>query len=256
MVKCEDLTGREFGDLAVLCRGNDHIYITKLGKKKKYIKWVVRCSCGKEYETDRYSLKGRGVSRCRRCSTNFVDLTNKKFGKLLVLREDKNEYRTPKGVKYIKWICKCDCGVIYSVLGEHLKSGGTTQCSKCRYISFQLNGRMSASLFYRIRDNAIKRKFDFFITKEYIWELYLKQNKRCALSGLSIVFAQTIKKERSQRGTTASLDRIDSKKGYIKGNVQWVHKDINKMKFNFDEKYFLHICKTICEYKDREEINQ
>ena len=46
-------------------------------------------------------------------------------------------------------------------------------------------------------------------------------------------------------GQTASLDRIDSTKGYIEGNVQWVDKIVNAMKWNIPEKYFIEICKTI-----------
>ena len=42
--------------------------------------------------------------------------------------------------------------------------------------------------------------------------------------------------------TTASLDRIDSSKGYIKGNIQWVLKDINLMKGSTDEDYFKFLC--------------
>ena len=45
--------------------------------------------------------------------------------------------------------------------------------------------------------------------------------------------------------TTASLDRIDSSKGYVIGNVQWVHKDINIMKNKFDNQYFIDMCKKI-----------
>ena len=33
--------------------------------------------------------------------------------------------------------------------------------------------------------------------------------------------------------------------GYIKGNVQWVHKDINYMKSNFEQPYFIDVCKMI-----------
>lgn len=42
-----------------------------------------------------------------------------------------------------------------------------------------------------------------------------------------------------------SLDRIDSKKGYVVGNVQWVHKDINRMKNTFPQDYFIQVCKQI-----------
>ena len=47
---------------------------------------------------------------------------------------------------------------------------------------------------------------------------------------------------------TASLDRIDSKKGYIEGNIQWVHKDINRMKWAFNEDYFIKLCNNIYQY--------
>lgn len=43
------------------------------------------------------------------------------------------------------------------------------------------------------------------------------------------------------------LDRIDSSKGYIEGNVQWVHKDVNMMKQNYSQKYFIEMCKKIYE---------
>lgn len=44
---------------------------------------------------------------------------------------------------------------------------------------------------------------------KFAWELYVKQEKKCALSGLPIVFAISNKKSSE---TTASLDRIDSSK--------------------------------------------
>jgi hypothetical protein len=46
-------------------------------------------------------------------------------------------------------------------------------------------------------------------------------------------------------GNLASLDRIDSKKGYVEGNVHWVHKDVNMMKRNFTEEYFINLCETV-----------
>jgi len=69
--------------------------------------------------------------------------------------------------------------------------------------------------------------------------LFQKQNGKCALSGVEI---SLLKKSGV---STASLDRVDSSKGYIKGNVQWVHKDVNFMKYNFDESYFLDMCKKV-----------
>jgi hypothetical protein len=70
------------------------------------------------------------------------------------------------------------------------------------------------------------------ITKNYIVRLFKKQEGRCALSNEDIIL-----------GVNASLDRIDSNKGYIKGNVQWVHKDVNLMKGMFSLSRFLEVCK-------------
>ena len=46
---------------------------------------------------------------------------------------------------------------------------------------------------------------------------------------------------------TASLDRIDSSKPYIKGNMQWLHKDVNIMKNAYNINYFINMCRIICE---------
>lgn len=44
---------------------------------------------------------------------------------------------------------------------------------------------------------------------------------------------------------TASLDRIDSTKGYVEENVQWVHKDVNFMKSNLTEQRFKELISKI-----------
>lgn len=49
--------------------------------------------------------------------------------------------------------------------------------------------------------------------------------------------------------TRESLDRIDSSKGYIPGNIQWVHKDVNSLKSNFDEEESIKWCTMIAEYR-------
>lgn len=50
------------------------------------------------------------------------------------------------------------------------------------------------------------------------------------------------------RKCTASLDRIDSAKGYVEGNVQWVHKRINLMKGTLSEKDFIAFCQMVVTY--------
>lgn len=81
-----------------------------------------------------------------------------------------------------------------------------------------------------------------------MWRLYLDQGQRCALSGVEIRIEQGCVQHRRNR-STASLDRIDNSKGYVRGNVQWVHKDVNKMKRDLNEARFLELCRLIAKQR-------
>ena len=56
-------------------------------------------------------------------SSNFIDMTNKKYGRLLVL-----SYYKKDGGRKTKWLCKCDCGNECVVDGYRLRSGKTKSC--------------------------------------------------------------------------------------------------------------------------------
>lgn len=110
---------------------------------------------------------------------------------------------------------------------------------------------LSGTRWSSYQKGAEIRGFNFDITIEYAWELFLNQERRCALTGMPIYFNMDLDRLRRQghQGGTASLDRIDSKIGYIQGNVQWVHKDVNKMKMDLPEQDFFSMVKQIYEYK-------
>ena len=85
-----------------------------------------------------------------------------------------------------------------------------------------------------------------------MWDLYLKQNKKCALTGLDICFGiYGNDKLGGTRPQTASLDRIDSTKGYLVGNVQWVHKDINNIKQDYSVDELIEYCDLIIKHKNK-----
>jgi hypothetical protein len=101
---------------------------------------------------------------------------------------------------------------------------------------------MPVRYFCAIKGSANRRKIEFSISPEYIWNLFLEQNRKCALSGEFISFHICGNKSTTQ---TASLDRIDSSKGYIEGNVQWLHKSVNKMKWDLEQDFFIKMCKKV-----------
>lgn len=54
------------------------------------------------------------------------DLSNQRFGKLTALSRDTTK---PKGSGcFAYWICRCDCGNIVSVRGDHLRNHTTSSC--------------------------------------------------------------------------------------------------------------------------------
>ncbi len=156
-----------------------------------------------------------------------------------------------KGKEKGKWLVKHNCGRIYEARLDCIKF--QKSCMGCwqeyhdlhsgsNHASWKGCGELSSDYYTTIKHSAIDREFEFNISIEYMWNLFLKQDRKCALSGMEIFFH---KKCGEKKFKTVSLDRIDSKKGYIEGNVQWVHRDINRIKINFDNDYFIKMCKLV-----------
>lgn len=152
------------------------------------------------------------------------------------------------------WLCKCDCGKEKIIRSDSLRQGNSKSCGcvskkiHCigkNNIAWKGYEEISLSHWNKIQREAKKRNYEFNISIKYVWDLFLKQNKKCALSGVEISFFFD-KKNKINR--TASLDRIDSSKGYVEGNVQWVHTKVNFMKQALDQNEFIDFCKKISEY--------
>lgn len=110
-------------------------------------------------------------------------------------------------------------------------------------------GEVRGCFFSAMRKGAAARNLEFTITIEQIWELFLSQNRKCALSGVDLNFAQNDKDHKAGL-TTASLDRKDSKRGYTIDNVQWVHKWVNIMKQDMSDDELIGWCHLISKNKE------
>lgn len=107
---------------------------------------------------------------------------------------------------------------------------------------------LSGTYYSALKLNAKARNLEFLVTKKDLVELLEKQDFKCALSGIDISLSSLHK---DLRKNTASLDRIDSSRGYVLDNLQWVHKDINIMKNHYEENYFVDMCKLISKFKEK-----
>lgn len=174
-------------------------------------------------------------------STGYI---GQKFSKLTIVSVRKERRR---------WYCiaHCDCGGTLDARLDNIVSFRVPSCgciSRNRPTmlghlnpSFAGVGQLRAAQFGKIKRSAERRGIPFDITLEYAWSLFEAQNGRCALSNIEIEIGRI----HFCHETNASLDRIDSSKGYIIGNVQWVHKDVNFMKKTYDQGYFIEMCRAI-----------
>jgi len=146
----------------------------------------------------------------------IIDLTGMKSGRWTVLRRDE---ASPSGSGITpRWICQCECGVVRSVFGHTLRSGG----GSCGCLARELRTEM-------------KRTHGGYYTPEYnIWSGMLKRargtNKRTikwyADRGIGVCeswekFENFIADMGSRPSARHSLDRIDNDRGYEPGNCRW-----------------------------------
>lgn len=159
--------------------------------------------------------------------SQFIDLSNQTINNWKILKLN------PIKTKNRCWICQCIlCGKIYkSIRTQHLLSNNSTKCKNCAAKNNRTGyADISGSFFSAYKSSAKKRNIPFKITAEYAWKIFIQQNKKCAITGqlLNLYHYNT---KMSRKNITASIDRIDNTKGYIEGNIWWIHKDINQIKW-------------------------
>lgn len=175
--------------------------------------------------------------------TPLKNLKGKRFGKFLVLGRHSENANGGRA----KWLCLCSCGRQVAVVSSNLINGNSTSCGHKvpgpANPRWKGHGEISSVYWHDIKAGARRRGFELAVTIEAAWDLFLLQERRCALSGRAL----TMKTSRAIGGD-ASLDRINSAAGYIPGNIQWTHKDINRIKMHLPQEEFLRICRDVANH--------
>jgi hypothetical protein len=199
-----------------------------------------QCSCGDFFETLDIYLWRVASPRCRKCvSLGFREYKiGEKIDKLTVLGYEEQVAR-----KLV--ICQCACGNTVKLRSTSLKLNRTNNCGCSPRGHWEGVGDLSLTYYNRTKRGAVKRGFEFRVTIDYLWELYKCQDGLCNLTGAEIRLSN------GKTDQSASLDRIDSSKGYIEGNVHWVHKDINLMKMDFNQDRFIELCQMVAVHASR-----
>ena len=174
----------------------------------------------------------------------FVDLTGQVFGRLRVLEVAGKT----KGGNY-KWKCLCECSNVTKVAGGALKNGNQKSCGcgSQRWLKSNKGRIKTGTAFRRLlrtyKYSAAQRNLSWNLSDDEFQSLVTSP---CFYTGrLPLSVVQTEYECFVYNG----IDRLDSKKGYVTGNVVPCCKAVNyaKQALSYDE--FLQLVGEIARWK-------
>lgn len=241
----EEWAGFTLNDFVVLKKTGEYKFTTKChGGEYTYTADMidVQCRCGRVFNMKSRSFISNKPSQCRFChKRKLIQTIGEECGTLVVQNEFHNRNKSGRSVLWFGCECK-KCGGLSKHKADVFRQGESS-CKNCRksgrFVASNIRKRNIKSYFNTIKSGAIRRGKDFDIQIEHITDLLSCQSGKCALSGIPI----------SIEDGTASLDRINNDIGYVRDNLQWVHRVINYMKVDLTQDEFIAFCDSVSNYK-------
>jgi hypothetical protein len=157
--------------------------------------------------------------------------------------KEKGEYNRRIKLGSVRFFCNSSCaGKVtggWKDVTKNTKKNGTWYD-----ISKHAGNKKDIYNQFRTHFRRIKnRERECNITLKDLKEQWDSQSGKCAYSKVSLISANLDKKHNIPPFYLASVDRIDSSKGYVKGNIQWVSATMNYAKSNMTHEETLEFCK-------------
>lgn len=166
------------------------------------------------------------VVKCKNCEKDF------NYAKKELNRQIK------RGRTINDLFCSRSCVIIFN--NAHLSDEQRRMKSIQKSKSNKGNTYAKKGNFTYYLNKAKSRDPNMNIDDAYLEQLWINQSDKCSLSNIKIHL-----KNGKHKLNTASLDRIDSSKGYIKGNVQFVAYAINLAKNTFSDNELLEFLQEV-----------
>ena len=177
--KIDDI-GKRFGKLMVLKKDENNSQ-----------KYICQCNCGKNLSVYKNHLrtgktKSCGSSQCKETKLRN-NLSGQKFGLLTVIEPSQTQTWNDRVTNGVKYTCKCECGTIKDIYGNHLIANDTISCGcisfskgeeKIKTLLNQANipyiQEYAPKLFYNNSKRSLR--FDFYVNNKYIIEFDGRQH--------------------------------------------------------------------------------
>lgn len=143
----------------------------------------------------------------------------------------------------------CRCGKEFTTNAPYKKYCGSVCQIKFsaadHWIKVKLDYKRRCCVLCHMAKNRAKTgSLAFDLDKEHLINLWEEQDGRCAISGRLFDLARPSEIE-SVKANAPSLDRIEPKKGYVKGNVRLVCYQVNTALNEYGEAALRSLCKDI-----------
>lgn len=184
----------------------------------------------------------------RKFKYSISDYVGKQFNDWTVISQAD---RHPSKTRDQRWNCRCKCGHEQPVRVHILMNGDSKRCKRCSPATqsgsdsplWNGSNLISGAIVCKYKHSAAKRRIPFEISAQDMEDLWIKQGGTCIYTGEKLTLPAYTK----DNSYTASLDRIDSSKGYTRDNIQWVTKNVNIMKMAVPHEEFVRICKQVAQ---------
>ena len=103
-----------------------------------------------------------------------------------------------------------------------------------------------ANLMCNVRQRCKTYGYELQITRLDLLEIYQKQNGKCALTGQE--FDLSVRHGNTVKPNSMSIDRIDSNKGYVPGNVRIITAMANTAKGRWTDEELINFCKQVVKH--------
>lgn len=128
-------------------------------------------------------------------------------------------------------------------LNKRWREDNSERNRETKYTYYKSSTGRVTELLHAANRRAKDKQIPIDITKEFITNLWAKQNNKCSLTHIEFQIPQ----ERTGGKASPyapSIDRIDSNKGYTKDNVRLVCVAVNYALNEFGEEIFEKICRA------------